>query len=784
MFDFANVPKQSDFTGAFEGWHKAFQAKGNDYSQYCNDLGMILQAHTKRAIESLQSNNTSNMKALTDASATLMSPNLLQQWWEYLVDGSQRSVLFLDAMRQRGNHFVEHEENSNKTVLSWKHEMVMDGTTLSRPVNYSLVHILPPEGVTVREDLRPFIIIDPRAGHGSGIGGFKHESEVGAAIHHGHPTYFVTFTRMPVEGQKLDDVTAAEACFVREVHRRHPKSPKPVIIGNCQGGWAAMLLAATNPDITGPVVANGSPLSYWAGQKGNKPMRYLGGLVGGGVATRLMSDLGNGQFDGSHLVFNFERLSPSNTWWEKYYSLYDHVDTEVTRFVDFERWWSSFYYMTPEEIDWIVDNLFVGNKVGRGEANLNERTHLDLRNVKSPIIIFASHGDNITPPQQALGWLSDYYTDIDEIKARGQRILYTLHDSVGHLGIFVSSSVAKKEHEEIVSTLLAIEALAPGLYEMVITEESGEGIHKSFKVAFTERTIEHVIEQCGGDDSDKPFAAVARFSEIGTEIYDLTLRPFVKAMANQATADFMAHTGPMRLPRWLQSDRNPLMQPVKSLAEQTRETRKAAPDDNPFRKTERFGANMITQWLDGVRDMQDAMIEWNFHILWGAPHVQALGEGMGGRVSEAPCEDLRTLVTVQDALDRIDQGDFAEGVIRMLIFLAHSRKEVRRGSLERSNKMLMTTEPFASIKPKRRTRMIHRETMIVGYEPEQALEALPKLIAKDADRKKALALCMEIAGSPEKMSRGTIDMMNRLAEALDQQTPFTAPSQHPQAEND
>ena len=39
----------------------------------------------------------------------------------------------------------------------------------------------------------PVIIVDPRAGHGPGIGGFKRESEVGIALHQGHPVYFVIF---------------------------------------------------------------------------------------------------------------------------------------------------------------------------------------------------------------------------------------------------------------------------------------------------------------------------------------------------------------------------------------------------------------------------------------------------------------------------------------------------------------------------------------------------------------------------------------------------------------
>ncbi|MGD2012027.1 MAG: DUF3141 domain-containing protein [Desulfobacterales bacterium] len=603
------------------------------------------------------------------------------------------------------------------------------------------------------------------------MGGFKHESEVGAAFHQGHPVYFVTFTRLPQPGQTLADVTAAEADFVREVRRRHPDAPKPIIIGNCQGGWAAMLLAATNPDITGPIVANGAPLSYWTGEKGKNPMRYLGGLMGGAMSVKLMSDLGNGLFDGSNLVSNFERLSPSNTWWVKYYNLWREVDTEVPRFVGFERWWSSFYYMTEQEIRWIVENLFVGNRLARGCANLDARTHVDLRNINSPIIIFASHGDNITPPQQALGWIADHYKDVEEIKTRGQRILYTLHDNVGHLGIFVSSSVAKKQHREIVSTLKAIEALSPGLYEMAIEGATGEGVEKHFHVAFRERTIPELVAECGGDDSDRPFAAVARFSEIATEMYDLTLGPWVRAMSNPTTADLLATTNPMRVQRTIQSDCNPLMQPVKAMAEQVQAQRQAATADNPFRQFEQLGADLVTQFWDGVRDMQNAMIEQSFHLIWAAPSVAALGERQSQLVSDAPQEDLRTLVQVQDALDRIEQGGLPEGVIRMLILLAQSRKEVRRSRLERSNRMLMSTEPFASMMPKHRTRLIHRESLIVGFEPEEAIATLPKLLKDEEDRRRALALCWDIAGPREEMSPESQAMMGRLSAALDQGAP-------------
>jgi hypothetical protein len=99
--------------------------------------------------------------------------NMWPDWYNYAVDAAQRSILFWDTMRQRGNNFVEHASAGLAPVLHFAYETVVDGRKLVRPVNYALVRIIPPEGVTVDPKRRPYIIIDPRAGHGPGIGGFK-----------------------------------------------------------------------------------------------------------------------------------------------------------------------------------------------------------------------------------------------------------------------------------------------------------------------------------------------------------------------------------------------------------------------------------------------------------------------------------------------------------------------------------------------------------------------------------------------------------------------------------
>ena len=117
----------------------------------------------------------------------------------YWIDAWQRGVLFLDVLQQRSERYQEHAAKVAPHVLKFGCELVMDGRNLERPVNYVLVRIAPPAGVEIDASKRPFVIVDPRAGHGPGIGGFKPQSEIGVVFKAGHPCYFIGFlpTRFP-----------------------------------------------------------------------------------------------------------------------------------------------------------------------------------------------------------------------------------------------------------------------------------------------------------------------------------------------------------------------------------------------------------------------------------------------------------------------------------------------------------------------------------------------------------------------------------------------------------
>jgi tellurite resistance protein len=539
-----------------------------------------------------------------------------------------------------------------------------------------------------------------------------------------------------------------------------------VVIGNCQGGWAVMMLGASEPAVTGPLVINGAPLSYWAGKRGTNPMRYLGGLVGGVWPALLLSGLGNGKFDGANLVANFESLNPANTLWTKYYNLYSKIDTEASRFLEFERWWGGFYLMNEDEIRWIVDNLFIGNKLAKGRVELDGRTLVDLREIRSPIIVFASSGDNITPPQQALNWIADMYQDVREIKARGQTIVYMVHEDIGHLGIFVSAKIATKEHREIVGTLESIESLPPGLYEMVITERAGAGPEATYRVEFAERSIRDILELDDARADEELFEAVQAVSRVHEGIYDLYVRPQLQAVTTEASGELFRQLHPLRVRRRLYSDFNPLFWGWGMLAESVQAARRPAQPDSPFLRAERAAAAGIESALDLYRDLRDLAYEAAFFSIFGGLRALGLPPMHPVAPEQLPEALLRQEPEVQRALDGVDQGGFAEAVVRMLVLLAQSRGSVRRSRLERSAAYLRSNAPFAGMTPDERARIIRTQTIIVDFEPEKALATLPRLLIDTNDRQRAVDVVKTIAGPAEEMVETTRLMLTELEQVL------------------
>ena len=695
--------------------------------------------------------------------------NPWEAWASYVADAAQRSVLFWDIMRERGNTYLQHVKEGTPPLLAFQWEIVADGRTFDRPVNYALVRIIPPEGVKVDDTRRPFIIVDPRAGHGPGIGGFKKDSEVGVALQFGYPVYFVIFFPEPEPGQTILDVSAAEAKFLDTVIARHPSSPKPTIYGNCQGGWASMLIAANDPHKVGPVVINGAPMSYWSGSwsggEGENPMRYSGGLLGGSWMSLLASDLGNGKFDGAYLVENFENLNPANTFWNKYYNLWKNVDTERERFLEFEKWWGGYFLMNEEEIHWIVDNLFIGNKLARGEVKAAPGTYVNLKAIRSPIVIFSSKGDNITPPQQAINWISDVYENTAEIKANGQVIVALLHEDVGHLGIFVSGKVAQKEHTEIVEALDYIEKLRPGFYVMELEETSGTGKDK-YLSSFREVKLEDLRKLNRLERRDeKPFELVSEVSTMNEKAYTLYGRPLVRSMVNETTAEMGRTLHPLRAQRWFFSDMNPMMWPLPVMASTVKAGRKPLAKDNPFRRLEEAWSEMVIGSWNLFRDLRDAASEAAFFRIYGS--MVTLGVGSVKPAIEPDVKiDPRELPYVKEALSAIDQGGYPEAVARIGALVGRYAGPIPLGRLEMADEFVRSDKVLSKLSEDQ-IRSLRSDAGVMSLlEPERTLAALPSLLTEEEDRERVLSI-LKWGLSQEGITPDQRSMITAIVDRLD-----------------
>jgi pimeloyl-ACP methyl ester carboxylesterase len=711
--------------------------------------------------------------------------------FEYLVDAAQRSVLFWDVMRQRGNTYREQLKKVAPNVLEFPVEVLIDGRTLARPVNYALVRVIPPKGIEIDPVRRPFVIVDPRAGHGPGIGGFKADSEIGVAFKAGHPCYFIGFLPEPVPGQTIEDIARAEAVFLEKVIALHPDANgKPCVIGNCQAGWAVMILAALRPKLFGPIILAGTPLAYWAGVRGKNPMRYSGGLLGGSWLTALTSDLGQGKFDGAWLVQNFESQNPANTLWSKQYNLYSKVDTETARYLGFERWWGGHVNLNAEEIQFIVDELFVGNKLAAGGIQTSDGTAIDLRNIRSPIVVFCSRGDNITPPQQALGWILDLYESVDDIRSYGQTIVYTIHETVGHLGIFVSGGVARKEHDEFSSNIDLIDVLPPGLYEATFEAktEQAEGadlIGGNWVMRCEARTLDDIRALGGNDAADeRRFATAARVSDINLALYRAFAQPAIQAMMSAPIAEWVRRLHPLRLQYELFSDANPLMKPVKEMAERVRQERSPPGADNPFMAAQEAVSKQIVASLDAWRDMTEAVSERMFLTIYGLPTLQA-AVGIDPtdprptrKAAKSPLHRELIESRIAELRSRIPVGGLRECMMRAILYVGMARGSVdERGAaaIRRLRATIRAEGPRLTLAEFKA--LMREQFFMLLLDEDATLGAIPDLLPADAQlRRKAFAALGEILSARGEMVGEVRERFERIAKLFGVEAKLPAPA--------
>jgi hypothetical protein len=451
------------------------------------------------------------------------------------------------------------------------------------------------------------------------------------------------------------------------------------------------------------------------------------------------------------------------------------VDTEADRYLEFERWWGGHVNLNAEEIQFIVDELFVGNNLAAGRIKTSDGEVVDLRKIRSPIVVFCSKGDNITPPQQALGWILDLYKSTDEIRYYGQTIVYTVHETVGHLGIFVSGGVAKKEHAEFSSNIDLIDVLPPGLYEatfVAISEDTANSdlAQGTWIMRCEQRTLDD-LRALGGNspEDERRFATAKKVSEINLANYRTFVQPWVRAMTTPQMADWMRKLHPLRLSYEIFGGEGPLMRDVAKRAETIREHRKPAATDNPFLKAQEAMSEGIVNALDKWRDTQEAMSESMFLALYGSPVLQA-AVGVDPNADPSPhpemsAEHRKALdARIAELRAKISSGALRECGLRALLYVGMARGMVDERSLE-ALRRLRKEDAESRLTIAEFKMLVREQFFMLLLDQEAALAAIPGMLPQDMDARRAVfAAVGEVLSAAGEISGETRDRLVRVAD--------------------
>ena len=425
----------------------------------------------------------------------------------------------------------------------------------------------------------------------------------------------------------------------------------------------------------------------------------------------------------------------------------------------------------------IVDELFVGNKLTKGAIVSGDRRRMDLKAIRAPIVVIASWGDNITPPQQALNWITDLYDSVDEIRANGQTIIYTLHDTIGHLGIFVSAKVALKQHKEVADTIELIDTLPPGLYEMLIdetrTRDAGtEHEHEEYEVRFQARTIQDIRALDDGPEDERAFATAARISEINEGLYDTFVRPFVRPWGNDLVAAWLRLMHPQRFWRLALSDLNPAMWPVRLAADLVRTDRRPVSEDNPLRSAERVVSEQIVSGLNAYRDMRDNWMEQLFYSIYELPAARAIG-GIAGPYADsakprARNQELDALLqrNLEQVSSEAERGGTPEAILRVLAACTQVGGGVDVRTARLAEVARHQHDELKKLSHQQIKEIVRKQALLVRFNRERAMESLPKLLPTSKERDDVIAFVRELVSKMDGVRPDVARGLERIRDAL------------------
>ena len=216
------------------------------------------------------------------------------------------------------------------------------------------------------------------------------------------------------------------------------------LVGLCQGGWVAAMVAARFPEKINSLVLAGAPIDTDAG---NGPIKRMAHASPASFYKELVA-LGGGLMKGKFMLQGWKNMHPEQHYIKDQIDLYEHIDDPA--YLEKEETFNS-WYENPIDLPgrWylqVITQLFKENRLAKGQF-IGLGRKLDLRDIVCPTYLLAGADDDITTPEQVL----------DARKYLGTPASQLMTKTVpgGHVGLFMGARTLKEHWPPIVRWIAA-----------------------------------------------------------------------------------------------------------------------------------------------------------------------------------------------------------------------------------------------------------------------------------------------------------------------------------------
>jgi hypothetical protein len=246
---------------------------------------------------------------------------------------------------------------------------------------------------------------------------------------------------------------------------------------------------------------------------------------------------------------------------------------------------------------------------------------------------------------------------------------------------------------------------------------------------------------------------MAKLSEINTAAYKTFVRPWLRTLVTQQTADALVALHPLRLQHQLLSDANPVAWWIRQWAGWARTERRAIDAGHPLQAAESRAADAIAEQLNSFRDARDQAVRDWARWFYGP---QVLGALLPPDVPDEELALARAAADLEharrDALRQAGAGGFAAAVCRIVLAGMVSIGTFERRSLHLARLLAAHGRPgggagsryAGTLSSAEWSALMREQARITALVPVEALNALNDMIPDTTSRENALALAAAV----------------------------------------